>query len=201
VNPAEKYGDTLPGVHPLIRERWSPRSFADRDVSSEDLETVLDAAHWAASSSNEQPWRFLVARKTDGAPYRKMLGLLVPSNQVWAKTAPVLMITAGKRTFTQNDQPNRYALHDTGAALAFLFLQATALGLSAHGMGGFDLERARTELAIPDGFEVGAAVALGYLGSPDDLPENLRKRELAKRERKPLREIVFGTHWGDPLDF
>jgi nitroreductase len=199
--PSEKYADALPGVLPLIRARWSPRSFSSREVSNEDLKTVLDAAHWAASSFNEQPWRFLVARKADAQAYQTIFNLLLPFNQVWAKSAPVLLITAGKRAFTRNGQPNHYVLHDTGAAMAYLFLQATALGLQAHGMGGFDREKARQDLAIPADYEVGAAAALGYLGSPDELPDPLRQQELAKRERKPLSEIVFGAHWDQPLTF
>lgn len=197
--PAAKLADTLPGVHELFRARWSPRAFSSRDVSDEDLKTILDAARWAASSNNEQPWRFLVGRKSDGAAYDKLLNLLVPGNQAWAKSAPVLMIMAARRTFARNGAPNAYALHDTGQALAHLFLQATALGLHAHGMAGFDHERARTELGIPDDYELGAAVALGYWGSPDQLSEKQHQSELAKRERKPLNEIVFGAEWDKPL--
>ncbi|HZQ56293.1 MAG TPA: nitroreductase family protein [Bryobacteraceae bacterium] len=197
--PAEKLADTLPGVHELIRARWSPRAFSSRDVSDEDLKTILDAARWAASSNNEQPWRFLVARKSDPAAHDKLLNLLLPGNQSWAKFAPVLMIMAAKRTFSHNGAPNLYAVHDTGQALAHLFLQATALGLHAHGMAGFDRERARKELHIPDDYELGAAVALGYLGSPDQLSERHRQSELARRQRKPLNEIVFGADWNQPL--
>ncbi len=199
--PADKSADTLPSVHELIRARWSPRAFSARDVSTEDLRTILEAARWAASSYNEQPWRFIVARKSDPAAFEKILGLLVPSNQAWAKSAPVLMIMVAKRAFSHNGSPNLYAVHDTGQALAHLFLQATALGLHAHGMAGFDRERARKELAIPDDYDFGAAVALGYLGSPDGLTEQQRNSELAKRTRKPLNEIVFGTNWGEPLQF
>jgi nitroreductase len=176
-------------IHKLIQTRWSPRAFSEREVSNEDLKTVLEAASWAASSYNEQPWRFLVARKSDGEAYQKMLSVLVPFNQNWAKTAPVLIITAGKKTFSHNQTPNRYALHDAGAALAYLFLQANELGLHAHGMGGLDFEKARTVLAIPDDYEVGAAAALGYLG----------EEEIAKRNRKPIDEIVYGATWGQPL--
>lgn len=197
--PAEKLADTLPAVHELIRARWSPRAFSSREVSTGDLKTILEAARWAASSYNEQPWRFLVARKSDPAAYQKFLNLLVPANQAWAKTAPVLLIMVAKRTFSHTGSPNLYAVHDTGQALANLFLQATALGLHAHGMAGYDRERARKELGIPDDYDFGAAVALGYLGSPDDLPEQHRKSELAKRTRKPLNEIVFGANWGEPL--
>ncbi len=196
-----KVADALPRVHELIRNRWSPRSFSEREVSNEDLKTILDAARWAASSYNEQPWRFLVARKSDGAAYEKLLNLLAPFNQAWAKTAPVLLIMAAKRTFSHNGSPNRYGLHDAGQALANLFLQATALGLHAHGMAGFDAERARHELGIPDDYDLGAAVALGYVASPDQLPEQYRQSELSKRQRKPLNEIVFGANWNEPLQF
>lgn len=197
--PAEKLADTLSGVHHLIRARWSPRAFSNRDVSDEDLKTIFEAARWAASSYNEQPWRFLVARKSDGAAFDKILQVLIPFNQVWAKNAPVLFIMATKRTFSHNGTPNLYAAHDAGQALAHVFLQATALGLHAHGMAGFDRDRARTELGIPDDYDLGAAVALGYLGSPDQLPEQHREMELAKRTRKPLNEIVFGPEFGKPL--
>lgn len=199
--PAQKLADTIPGVHDLVRARWSPRSFSGRDVSAEDLQKIFEAARWAASSYNEQPWRFLVARKSDPEAYQKILDLLVPANQSWAKTAPVLFIMAAKRNFSHSGAPNAYALHDTGQALAQAFLQATALGLHAHGMAGFDHERARLELAIPDDYAVAAAAALGYLGSPDALSPEQQKAELAKRTRKPLDEIVFGVEFGQPLHF
>ena len=197
--PPEKLADTLPSVHELIRARWSPRAFSKRDVSNEDLKTIFEAARWAASSYNEQPWRFLVARKSEPELYEKILGLLVPNNQEWAKAAPVLMIMVAKRTFSHSGSPNLYGVHDTGQALAHVFLQATALGLHGHGMAGFDRERARKELNIPDDYDFGAAVALGYAGSPDELPERYQKSEAAKRTRKPLNEIVFGANWNEPL--
>jgi nitroreductase len=193
--PASKLAPTEPGVHDLIAARWSPRSFSDREVSPNDLKILFDAARWAASSYNEQPWRFLMATKSDPAPYQKLLSVLVEFNQGWAKTAPVLFIMAAKKTFTQNGTPNRFALHDAGQALANLFLQATALGLHAHGMAGFDEEKARTELHIPDDYDLGAAVAVGYLGTPEDLPQQYRGAETAPRQRKPISEIVFGADW------
>ena len=191
--------DILPGVHDLFRSRWSPRAFAGRPVSNQDLRTILEAGRWAASSYNEQPWRFVVARKSDGPLYDKVLGVLLPFNQAWAKSAPVLIITAAKQTFTHNGTPNLHAMHDAGAALAHIALQATALGLRAHAMAGFDREKARIELGIPEGYEPAAAVALGYPGSPDDLPSPYRERELAPRARKPLDDLVFGGHWNEPL--
>ena len=196
-----KYADTLPTVHELIRTRWSPRSFSDRPVSNEDLKTMLEAARWAASSNNEQPWRFVIAKKSDGEAYQRILNLLVPSNQQWARTAPVLMIMAAKRTFSHNGKPNAYGFHDTGAARSHLFLQANALGMHAHGMAGFDRERAREVLGIPEDYEVGPAVAVGYRDSPDKLTnEQQREWELAKRVRKPLNELVFRGHWDEPLN-
>ena len=160
---------------------------------------MLEAARWAASSYNEQPWRFFVARRADGASYQKLLNLLVPFNQAWAKTAPVLMIMVAKKTFSHDGSPNRFGMHDAGQAMANLFLQAIALGLHAHGMAGLDVERARKELNIPDDYDVAAAIALGYLAPPDQLPEQHRKSETAKRQRKPLSEIVFGANWEEPL--
>lgn len=197
--PSVKLADTLPTVHELLRSRWSPRAFSDRAVSNEDLRTILEAARWAASSYNEQPWRFFVARKSDGLAYDKLLHLLIPHNQAWAKNAPVLIIMAAKRTFSHNNTPNYYHLHDAGQALAHIFLQATALGLHAHGMAGYDRERARQELGIPDDYDLAAALALGYLGSPDQLSEQQRQSELAPRTRKPLGEIVFSDRWNQPL--
>jgi nitroreductase len=194
-----KEADTLPSVHELIRERWSPRAFSNQPVSSADLAAILEAGRWAASSYNEQPWRFFVAPKSDAAGFGKLLGLLMPMNQAWAGSAAVLMLSVAKKSFSHNGQANRYGLHDAGAALAGMFLQATALGLHGHGMGGFDHERARLELHVPDDYEIGAAAAFGYLGSSEHLPEQMQKMELAKRQRKPLAEIVFSTEWQKPL--
>ncbi|HLH01212.1 MAG TPA: nitroreductase family protein [Bryobacteraceae bacterium] len=197
--PVEKRADTSPEVHKLIRARWSPRSFSDRPVSDGDLKLIFEAARWAASSGNEQPWRFIVARKSDPQLFEKMLGVLLPGNQKWAKSAPVLLLTVAKRD-TKEGKPNRHAWHDTGAALAHIFLQATALGLHAHGMAGFDPERARTALKIPEGYDPVAAVAIGYLDSPDKLDEPYRERERTPRTRKPLSEITFNGTWDTPLE-
>jgi len=191
-----KHGPVDSGVEELILSRWSPRAFADKPVSSEDLTKVFTAASWVASSNGEQPWRFLVGKQGD-ATYAKILDALVEFNQAWAKAAPVLILSAGKKTFTGKEQPNAYALHDTGAASANLSLQATALGLHTHGMGGFDKEKARANFAIPDDFEIGAVWALGYLGDPATLPQPLRERELAPRTRKPLDQFVFAA-WDEP---
>jgi nitroreductase len=197
---AGKYADTRPSVDELFRARWSPRSFSSRAVSNEDLEAILDAGRWAASSYNEQPWRFVVATKADPAAYAALLSILVPFNQEWAKSAPVLILTAAHKNFSHSGKPNYYALHDTGAALAQMMLQATALGLHAHGMAGFDHAKARELLAIPHDFEIGAVLAIGYLGSPDQLPnDQMKQQEVAARVRKPLSELAFSGRWGKPL--
>jgi len=191
-----KHGPAETGIEELLLKRWSPRAFADKPVSSADLKKIFHAAAWAASSYNEQPWRFIVGKKGDET-YAKIFDCLVLMNQGWASSAPVLVISAGKKTFTQNGQPNSYALHDTGAASATLSLEATALGLHTHGMGGFDKDKARETFNIPEDFEVGAAWAIGYLGDPSILPDQMKTMETAPRSRKPIEQFVFSA-WDKP---
>jgi nitroreductase len=194
-----KQAPALPGVIEPIVKRWSPRAYSDLTVSPENLKEVFDAARWAASSSNEQPWRFLVGHRGDET-YKKIFDTLVEFNQGWAKSAPVLILSAGKKTFTSNGTANHYSLHDLGAATAYLGLQATALGFHTHSMGGFDQAKARELFHIPDDFEIGSVTALGYLGDPDTLPDRMKRTELAPRQRKALGEIVF-SEWEKPLEF
>ena len=183
-------------VHDLIRERRSPLAYSDRPVGTGELRSLLEAARWAASSFNQQPWHFIVATKEVPAEYERLLGCLAPANALWAQHAPVLMLTVAKLTFDANGAPNRHALHDVGQAAAGLALQATALGLAAHQMGGFDGERARAEFSIPGDYEPVAAIAVGYPGDPESLPERLRAREGAPRTRRGLGEFVFTGRWG-----
>ena len=177
-------------VHQAIRARHSPRSFSTQPVSSADLTRLFEAARWAASSYNEQPWRFLVGKKGD-ATYQKIFDALGEFNQGWAKSAPVLILTYASKKFAHNSAPNQYALHDTGAATAYLTLQAWELGLRTHSMGGFDAAKARASFAISDDFEIGAVTALGHPGDGSELPEQLQKIEAGPRVRKPLEEIVL----------
>jgi nitroreductase len=191
-----KYGPADTGVEDLILKRWSPRSFAGKPVSSEDLTKIFTAASWAASSSNEQPWRFFVGKKGD-ATYEKIFATLVQFNQDWASTAPVLVLSIAKKTFTKNHQPNAWNLHDTGAASANMILEAAALGLHSHGMAGYDKDKARASFSIPDDYDLGAVWTIGYLGDPDALPDHLKAMEKAPRTRKPLAEFVLEA-WDSP---
>jgi len=192
-----KRGVTDFPVLDLIVRRWSPRAFEQKIVSDSELATLFAAASWAASSYNEQPWRFLVGRKGEDT-WNKIFSSLTPANQGWTKAAPVLYVALAKKTFTHNGSANRVAVHDVGAACATLSLQATALGLHTHGMAGFDPQALRNSFGIPDDFDPISCWALGYLGDPETLAENYRKSELQPRTRKPLDELVF-SEWGQSL--
>jgi nitroreductase len=192
----KKTAETSTPIHELIRERWSPRAFANRPVEPEKLRSLFEAARWAASSFNGQPWYFIVATKGDAANYKKVLDSFVEFNQGWAKDAPVLALSVAKLKFDHNGEPNRHAYHDVGQAAANLALQAHALGLALHQMAGILPEKARELFEIPEGYEPVAGMALGYPGDPHNLPDQLRERELAPRERKPLDSFVFTGKWG-----
>lgn len=186
------------GVLPIIHQRWSARAFADRDVAAADLKRVFEAARWAASSNNEQPWRFVVGRR-GSATHEKIFATLMGFNQGWAGKAPVLILGVAKTKFSHNESPNGYAVYDLGAASSYLTLQAAALGMTTHQMAGFDKEKARKLLEIPEEYAFGAVIALGYQGEPESLGnETLIERETAARARKGLAEIVF-SEWGQPL--
>ena len=188
-------------VHDLIRDRWSPRAFSDRDVPRDVLQSLFEAARWAPSCYNEQPWAYLVATRDDKESFAKLLSVLVEFNANWAKSAPVLAIAVAELAFAKNNTPNRNAQYDTGAASALLSLEATAHGLAVHQMAGFDAEKARQVFGIPAGWEAIAALAIGYPGDPDSLPQPLREREVAPRTRKPLSEFVMAGNWGHTAPF
>jgi nitroreductase len=194
-----KHAPDVAGVHDTIRHRWSPRAFSDKEVTAAELKKLFEAARWAASSSNEQPWRFFVGRRGDET-YQKIFNSLVEFNQSWVKSAPVLVLSVAKKTFTAKGSPNRHNLHDTGAASASLAIQATADGLHTHSMAGFDPEQVRASFAIPSDYDIGAVTAIGYFGDPDSLPEHLHKMEISPRQRKPLEEFVF-SDWEKPAHF
>lgn len=183
-------------VHELIRERWSPRAFADQTVEPAELASLFEAARWAASCFNEQPWAFVVTRREDAPVFARLLGCLVPANQAWAKDAAALTLSVAKLDFAHDGKPNRHAFHDVGQAAAQLAIEATARGLRVHQMAGFDVEKARTELAIPAGWEPVAAIAIGYPADPETLPADVRERESSPRKRKAVRDFVFSGTWG-----
>ena len=188
-------------VHPLIRDRWSPRAFIDKPIPPEVLRSLFEAARWAPSSYNEQPWAYIVATKDDKANFDKVLGTLVEFNAAWAKNASALAIAVAKLVFAKNHAPNRNAQYDTGAASALLSVEATAHSLAVHQMAGFDPEKARLALGIPSDWEAIAAIAIGYPGNPDSLSQPLKERELAPRTRKPIREFVMTGSWGHTAPF
>lgn len=193
----EKPAETAVAIHDLIRRRWSPRAFADRAVEPEKLKSLLEAARWAPSCYNEQPWSFFVATRDEPEEFERLKSCLVEGNAAWAQHAPVLMLSVARLAFARNDKPNRHALHDVGLAAENLVLQATDMGLAVHQMAGFHGDRAREVFAIPDGYEPVAMMAAGYPGEPDQLPDALRHRELSPRSRKPLGEFVFTGKWGE----
>lgn len=193
----KKTSTTAYPIHPLLAERWSPVAFADRGVDAETLGSLLEAARWAPSSYNEQPWRFLVGtRAADARGFERLADCLVEGN-AWARRAPVLILSVASLAFERNGKPNRHALHDVGLAAQNLSVQAEALGLSTHQMAGFDAERARTSCGIPEGFEPVAMIAVGYRAEGDAVPEALRAREAAARSRRALEEVAMGAAWGE----
>jgi nitroreductase len=192
-----KPAETSVEIHPLLRERWSPRAFSARSLDLDQIKALLEAARWSPSASNEQPWRFIVARKEDRDAFESIVSVLVEGNQVWAKHAPMLLLAVTKIAFGDGQSVNRHAAHDTGLALGNLVVQASALGLYVHMMAGFSPEKARDVFRIPAEYDPFTAAAVGYLGDPASLPDRLRTRELAPRTRKPLEEIVFGSAWGE----
>jgi nitroreductase len=193
---ADKQAPTDHPIHELLAARWSPYAFQDRSVSDADLRSLFEAARWAPSSYNEQPWSYIVAKREDAGEFERLLSCLVDGNQAWAKAVPVLALGVARLRFVRNDKPNRAAVHDLGLAAGNLVVEASARGLHVHQMIGIVPERARELYAIPEGSEAWTAIAIGYLGDPGTLPEALKQSDLSPRQRKPLRDFVFGGTWG-----
>lgn len=194
----EKPAETQYPIHDVLRRRWSPRAYSERMVEMETLKSLFEAARWAPSSNNEQPWHFIVGTKADLSGYERLFACLREGNKKWVFRAPVLMLSVARLNFEEEGTPNRHALHDTGMAALSLCLQATSMGLIVHQMAGFDIEMARVELKIPAGYEPVAMIAVGYPGDPAALPDYLRERELKPRERKPVTEFVSDGVWDGP---
>lgn len=192
----QKPAETSAPIHDLIRHRWSPRAFESRPVEPEKLRSLFEAARWAASSYNAQPWFFVVATRDDPENYKKILDCFVEFNQGWAGSAPVVALSVARLKFEHNGTPNNHAFHDVGQAAASLALQATSLGLQVHQMAGILPAKAREIFGIPEGYEAVAGFAIGYPGDPASLPDKLREQEHAPRSRKPLDSFVFTGKWG-----
>jgi nitroreductase len=196
MTPPDREAPAESPIEALLRRRWSPRSFQDRPVPDAALASLLEAARWAPSCFNAQPWHLIVARRErEAEAHAALAACLSGNNRRWAPQAPVLMLAVARTTFPQDGSPNRHAGYDTGAAMAQMAAQAVALGLQIHQMGGFDPHRARETFAIPDGFEPYAAIAIGYPGPADALPEDLRAREQAPRQRRAVADFAFFGGW------
>jgi len=194
----QKSAATDDPVHELMAERWSSRSFAEGNLAPEVLGSLFEAARWAPSCYNDQPWTFLVATRADGAGFERFAACLHEGNS-WARAAPVLILTVARTSFQHDGGRNRHALHDVGLATGNLVLQAQAMGLATHQMAGFDVDRAAAAVGLPEGFEPVTMIAVGRRGTPERLPGDLREREVAPRTRRPLSEMVHGSAWGKPL--
>ncbi len=196
---AENRAPAEHAIFDLAANRWSPRAFSDKAMSREDMLSLFEAARWAPSAFNAQPWRIIAAPRANAEAFAKMLDCLAPSNQVWAKNAQLLLVFAAEDNFSYNGKENRWSKHDCGIALENLLLEATALGMQAHPMAGFSVEAVRETYGLPADFDPIAAVAVGYQGSPEMLDDDLKARETAPRERNPIESFVFEEKWGNPV--
>ena len=181
-------------VNRIIKDRRSTYAFSNKALDEETLKLLFEAARWAPSSFNEQPWRFIYAHQTSEA-YGKILESLYPPNQMWASKAPVLVLTVLNKFNSRSGKPNKYAWYDLGQAVGNISAQATDLGLKMHQMGGFDPVIARENFGIGESFEPASVIAIGYHGNIDGLEEGLQSRETSERSRKSLNEIAFRETW------
>lgn len=191
-----KLAKTKYGIHFLLENRWSPRSFREEIVEKEKLQRIFEAAQWSPSSVNEQPWSFIVGEKGSGT-YDKIFDGLVDLNKRWAGSAPVLVVTLAKKHYSKNNQDNFHFMYDCGQAVAHLTFQAMHEGLYVHQMGGFYFDKIKGHFSIPEEFYIVTVVAIGYLGKPEILDDDLREREMTERSRKEISEIVFSEQFGN----
>lgn len=197
----QKPAITQQPIHELIANRWSGRAYdASQGVSQEQVISLLEAARWAPSCFGDQPWRYVVCNKADNLQaWQAAFDCLVPGNQSWAVNAPVLLLICADTLFSHNDKPNKWAPYDTGAATENLCLQATALGLMAHQMGGFDADKARAAFKVPERYQILAMVTVGYQANVESLTGETKERETAARSRKPLNELFFNGQWDQSI--
>lgn len=192
---SNKKADTDYPIHTLLKNRWSPRSFSDKTIDTELLNQLFEAARWAPSSYNEQPWRFIVARKEDEEAFNKLSKVANDFNRNWATGAPVLVLGLTKKTFDRNGRTNKHAGHDLGQAIAHLTFEATRHDLFVHQMAGILPEKARELYDISDEYEPFTMFAIGFRGNPETLPNKLAEQETSPRSRKELDDIVFDGKW------
>ncbi|QDV30984.1 malonic semialdehyde reductase [Planctopirus ephydatiae] len=186
-------------IHSLIQHRWSPLSFRPEPLTKLQIIQICEAARWAPSSYNDQPWSFLLAPRDDQAAFEKLLGCLMEANQSWAKNCGLLVLAVARTTLKKTGKPNKFGLHDTGMATFSMMLQAEALGLRAHAMGGFNAVHARAMYAIPENCELASVIAFGHPGDASNLPDDLRTRDASSRERQPLSQMAFIGKFGEPF--
>jgi len=180
-------------VSDLIRNRKSTRAFSDRPIQEEHISSLFEATRWAPSSTNEQPWVYLYATRDQTVLWDKLFTCLNDGNKIWAKDAPLLILSLARKHFSNHIGANAYAMYDLGGANSFLALQAVELGLQVRQMAGFNRQRAIEQLNIPDAYDIGVFIAVGYPGDPQTLPEQLKLREFAPRERFLQREFVMNN--------
>ena len=194
----DRRAETSYPINDLLANRWSPRAFADRPIPPDVLGSLFEAARWAPSSRNLQPWHFVfAARHHDPDGFARILSTLIGANKSWGKNASLLLIAVTEPNPEEIKGPNTYAYYDVGQAIAHLTIQAMACGLYIHQMGGFRREKASELLEIPDNFEPVVSAAIGYLADPSILSDTMRERELAPRSRNPLSQQVFCAKWGE----
>src|SRR6056297_1409698 len=182
-------------IHPLISKRYSPVIFSDKEVGEEVLNRLFEAARWAPSSFNDQPWNFIYGVKGKDEIYNKLFDCLLEPNQMWAKYAPVLMLSVANMISPTTQKENPYAFHDTGMAVSNLLMQATSMGLYAHQMGGYSKEQAIESMKIPKTHSPVAMIAIGYIGNTEDFPEELQQKDNKERTRKLLKDFVFNSEF------
>jgi nitroreductase len=189
-------------IHELLAKRWSPRAYdAKRNVSDAQLQALFEAARWAPSCNNDQPYRYLVWRRDrDPGGFEQAFACLSENNKKWVKNVPVLMLSCAGSIFGHSGKPNRFGAHDVGAASACLALQGVALGLAVHQMGGFDSAKARATFGIPEEYTPMAMIAVGYQASPDVLDEETKAKELRPRSRDAIAEHFHAGAWGKTVE-
>jgi nitroreductase len=182
-------------IHDLIEKRWSPRAFAEKAIEEDKIEKLFEAASYAASCFNEQPWRFIYATKDYPERYEQLLSCMGEFNQIWSSTAPMILLTLASKKFARNGNPNNHAHHDLGLAMGNMSAQAMSMDLYMHHMAGFSPDKAREIFEVPDDFDIVTMVAIGYMGDPAILPENIREMESNVRDRKPISDLIFDDDW------